>query len=116
MTGEIVADLYGLKAEEVAVGSTLFGVAQLEFGWWSILIVPFSILVLVIMMAGLLKMTINQPVFFWLFSGNMLNFFIYVEENQYEIFFMLRNIIIIIALFLLYLVAEKIRSYLITPK
>jgi hypothetical protein len=59
-------------------------------------------------MAVLVRMTIYYPTFLWLFSGNMLFYIVNVEENGNEIFFMLRNIGLILMIFWGYLIANKI--------
>ena len=111
ITTEVLADAYNAKIDDVSIGTNIFGVAQAELGYFSIIVVPLTILLIIIIMAGLLKMTANYPVFLWLFSVNFLNFFMYIEENQSEISFMLRNIIILMALFLsYYLVSRMITS------
>jgi len=106
-TSDILAELYNSKFE---VGTNIFGVAQAEFGYFSIIIVPLAILLIIIMIAGLMRVTINYPVFFWLLSVNILNFLICVEENQNELIFVVRNTIGIMAIYSLYLLINKIIS------
>ena len=53
-------------------------------------------------------MTMNYPTFLWLFSGNILFFLVNIEENGNEIFYMLRNIGLILLIFYGYLMANKI--------
>jgi hypothetical protein len=105
---EILAKLYQVKTKEIDIGKNLFGVLQVEFGFYSIIIVPLIILSILAVMAALIKMTINYPTFLWLFSGNILFFLINIEENGNEMFFMLRNIGLVFVIFCGYLVANKI--------
>lgn len=104
---DIVAEVYKGNFE---VGTNIFGVAQAEFGYFSIIIVPLAILLIIIMTAGLMRVTINYPVFFWLLSVNLLNFLICIEENQNEIIFVVRNTLGIMAIYSLYLLFDKIIS------
>ena len=84
MTSEVMADKYKAKLEDVSLGSNIFGVAQSEIGYYSIIIVPLTIILIIVIMAGLMKLTSNYPVFYWFLSINLLNLFMYVEENQPE--------------------------------
>ena len=105
---DILVDLYHVKQREIDIGKNLFGVAQVDFGYLSIIIVPIIILTIVIVMGLLIKITIQYPTFLWLFTGNILFFLINIEENGNEIFFMVRYIIITLILFEIYLVSQKI--------
>jgi len=104
----ILADLYHVKEREIDIGKNLLGVAQVDFGYLSIIIVPIIIITIVIIMGLLIKITIHYPTFLWLFTGNILFFLINIEENGNEIFFMVRYIIITLILFGIYLVSRKI--------
>jgi hypothetical protein len=112
ITAEVLADAYHANVDDVSVGSNIFGVTQAEFGYFSIIIVPLIIISIVILSLFLIKMLFNYPVFLWLFSVNILNFFICVEENQSELFFLLRNIIAIMIVFLSYCLIIKIYAAL----
>ena len=105
---EILAELYHIKQSEIDIGKNLFGVAQVDFGYLAILIVPIIILTIVIVMGLLIKITIQYPTFLWLFAGNILFFLINIEENGNEVFFMVRYIFIMLILFAIYLVSQKI--------
>jgi len=87
-------------------------VTQAEFGYFSIIVVPLIIISIVILSLFLIKILFNYPVFLWLFSVNLLNFFICVEENQSELSFLLRNIIAIMVVFLSYSLIIKIYAAL----
>ena len=106
----ILADLYNVKQREVDISKNIIGIAQVDFGYLSIITVPILILTIVIVMGLLIKITIPYPTFLWLFTGNILFSLVNIEENGYEIFFMVRYIIITVILFVIYLVSQK--SYL----
>ena len=106
----ILADLYHVKPREVDISKNIIGIAQVDFGYLSIITVPILILTIVIVMGLLIKITIPYPTFLWLFTGNILFSLINIEENGYEIFFMVRYIIFTVILFVLYLVSQN--SYL----
>jgi hypothetical protein len=108
MTSEVIAEEYKANLKDVSLGSNIFGIAQSEFGYFSIVVVPLVIISIILMTALLLKTTSNYPEFFWLISATIINFLIYIEENQSEIFSLLRNIIIIMLLFSFFLIARKI--------
>jgi hypothetical protein len=108
MTSEVIAEEYKADLKDVSLGSNIFGIAQSEFGYFSIVVVPLAIISIMLMTALLLKITFNFPEFFWLISATILNFLIYIEENQSEMFSMLRNIIIIMLVFSLFSMARKI--------
>lgn len=104
----ILADLYHVKAKEIDIGKNIFGVGQVDFGYFAIIIVPLIICFIIAIMGSLIKITSHYPTFLWLFSGNILFFLINIEENGNEIFFMLRNIGLIFLLFCTYQLASKI--------
>ena len=104
----ILAEVYHVTTKEIDIGKNLFGVVQVEFGYFSLIIVPLIIISIIAIMAALIRMTIHYPIFLWLFSGNILFFLVNVEENGNEIFYMLRNIGLIFMIFGGYLVANKI--------
>lgn len=105
---EILAKLYHVKPKEIDIGKNMFGVVQVEYGYFSLIIVPLIILIIITIMGSLIKMTMNYPTFLWLFSGNILFFLVNIEENGNEIFYMLRNIGLILLIFYGYLMANKI--------
>jgi hypothetical protein len=107
---EILAKLYNVNTKEIDIGKNIFGVAQVDYGYLSLIIVPLIIITIIAIMAALSRMTVYYPTFLWLFSGNILFFLVNVEENGNEIFFMLRNIGLIFVIFCGYLVAHKIRE------
>ena len=86
MIDEILAELYHVEMKEIDIGKNIFGVGQVEFGYFSLIIVPLIIIAIIAIMATLIKMTIHYPTFLWLFSGNILFFLINIEENGNEIF------------------------------
>ena len=106
----ILSELYNVKPKEIDIGKNLFGVGQADFGYYSIIIVSLTLLFIIYLLAILVKITTPYPTFLWLVSGNIIFFLINIEENGNEIFFMLRNIIIIIISLAIYLIAFKIYS------
>jgi hypothetical protein len=98
---EILAEAFHAKQDDVSFGTNLFGIAQADFGYLSMIIVPLTLLLIMILMAGLMKVTFNYPIIFWLLSVNFLNPLINIEENAPEIFFMLRYTIAIMAIFMI---------------
>jgi hypothetical protein len=105
---DILANLYDVKPKEIDIGKNMFGVVQVEFGYLSLIIMPLIIITIIVIMAGLIRMTKHYPTFLWLFSGNILFFLINIEENGNEMFFMLRNTGLIFIIFCGYLVAGRI--------
>ena len=108
---EILAKLYHVKPKEIDIGKNMFGVGQVEFGYLSLIIVPLIIISIIAMMAALMRMTVHYLIFCWLFSGNILFFLINIEENGNEIFFMLRNIGLILLIVCGYVMANKILKF-----
>jgi hypothetical protein len=106
----ILAKLYNVNTKEIDIGKNMFGLVQVDYGYLSLIIVPLIIIIILAIMAALIRMTVQYPTFLWLFSGNIMLFLINIEENGNEIFFMLRNIILILMIFWGYLVANKIRE------
>ena len=105
---EILAKLYNVNTKEIDIGKNIFGVAQVDIGYLSLIIVPLIIIAIIAIMAALIRMTMHYPTFLWLFSGNILFYLVNIEENGNEIFYMLRNIGFIFMIFCGYLVANKI--------
>lgn len=105
---EILAEAFHAKQVDVSFGTNLFGIAQADFGYLSMIIVPLTILLVMILLASLMKVTFNNPVFFWFISVTVLYPLVNIEENGPEIFFMMRNIIAIMTLFISYLLVNKI--------
>jgi len=109
---DILSVLYNVNRKDIDIGKNLFGVGQVDFGNLSIIIVPLIILCVIYLLATLVKITTNYPTFLWLLSGNIIFFLINIEENGNEIFFMLRNTIIIMMLLAFYLLIRKLYSLL----
>jgi len=105
---DILAKLYNVHPKEIDIGKNLFGVGQVDFGYYSIIVVPLILLFLIYLLGLLVKITTPYPTFLWLLSGNIIFFLINIEENGNELFIMLRNIFILMILFSLYLITRKI--------
>jgi hypothetical protein len=102
------------KKADVVIAKNIFGMVQLDFGFYSIIIVPIIILLIFLMMSYLIHMTINSPTFLTMITGFIINYLINIEENGNEIFFMIRNVFLILILFGFYSLARK--TYLILMK
>ena len=109
---DILSVLYNVNKKEIDIGKNLFGVWQVDFGYLSIIIVPLIVLSIIYLLGLLVKITTPYPTFLWLLSGNIIFFLINIEENGNEIFFMFRNIIIIMTLLAFYLIISKLYSLL----
>lgn len=105
---DILSELYNVNPKDIDIGKNLFGVGQVDFGYYSIIIVSLILLFIIYLFGILVKITTPYPTFLWLLSGNIIFFLINIEENGNEIFFMLRNIIIIMILLAIYLITRKI--------
>ena len=105
---DILSVLYNVNRKDIDIGKNLFGVGQVDFGYFSIIIVPLIVLCIIYLLGFLVKITTPYPTFLWLLSGNIIFFLINIEENGNEIFFMFRNTIIIMILLAIYLITCKL--------
>jgi hypothetical protein len=105
---DYLSGFYQVKKEDINIAKNIFGLAQLDFGYLSIIIVPAIFIIILYIMAYVISKTSKYPTFIIIFVGNILWYLINIEENGNEIFFMLRNMLIILCLFALYLSADKI--------
>lgn len=110
LVDDILSKLYKVNPKEIDIGKNLFGLGQVDFGYFSIIIVPAIVLFIIYLMEISIKITAPYPTFSWLIAGNIILYLINIEENGNEIFFMLRNIIIIMTILLFYLLIRKIYS------
>jgi hypothetical protein len=108
LVDDILATLYQVKTKEIDIGKNIFGVIQVDFGFYSLIIVPLVMIFLIVIMAAAIRITVHYPTFLWLLSGNILFYLVNVEENGNEIFYMLRNVGLIFVVFSGYLAATKI--------
>jgi hypothetical protein len=117
---DMLAQLYGVRPKEIDIGKNNYGVAQLEVGYYSVVILPLVILMLLILMSYLNKLTNQNPFFLWLFSGNILFYLINIEEAGTDIFFLLRHILLILFVFVVFILVQKtyisLRAQVITHK
>ncbi|PIU52332.1 MAG: hypothetical protein COS90_11975 [Deltaproteobacteria bacterium CG07_land_8_20_14_0_80_60_11] len=107
---DILSELYNVNPKDIDIGKNLFGVGQVDFGYYSIIIVSLVILFIIYLLGILVKITTPYPTFLWLISGNIIFFLINIEENGNELFIMLKNMIIILILLMIYLITRKIYS------
>jgi hypothetical protein len=105
---QILSKLYKVHPKQIDIGKNLYGIVQVDFGYYSFLIVPVVFLFIFYLMGSLLKLFNEYPTFSWLLSGNIIFFLVNVEENGNEIFYMFRNVIILLGLMVLYVLAHKI--------
>lgn len=113
---DFLAKFYNVRKVDVNIAKNIFGIAQLEIGFYSIIIVPVIILLIIIMMGYLVKITIKYPTFLTLISGNIINYLINLEENGKEILFMFRNLVFLLILLGLYCLARVIYLNLLNYK
>jgi hypothetical protein len=112
LTDDMLATLYGVRPKEIDIGKNIFGLAQLAFGFLSIIIVPLTIILLLVLMGLLNKITSPYHTFLWLCSANILFYIINIEENGNELFFMLRNILLLSIIFGAFVSFRKIYSFI----
>jgi hypothetical protein len=108
MVDDILATLYHVNKKDIDIGKNLIGIAQVEYGYYSLIIVPLIIIIIIVIMAILNKMTMDYPTYLWLFSGNILYYLINIEENGNQIFYMVKNVVLIFMVFCGYVAAKKI--------
>lgn len=104
---DTLADLYKVKVQEIDIGKNIFGVGQVDFGYFSLIIIPTTILLLLIILGLLIKITVNYPTFLLLLSGNIIFYLINIEENGNELFLMFRYIFIILIVLGVYLITNS---------
>jgi hypothetical protein len=106
----MLGKLYGVRPKAIDIGKNIFGVMQVEFGFLSIILVPSVIVLLFLLMKFLNQITVQYPVFLWLFSGNILYYLISIEQDGTDIFFMLRYILFISLLFVIFILGKNMYS------
>jgi hypothetical protein len=104
----ILSKLYDVDPRKIDIGKNIAGVFQVDFGYYSIIIMPLIVLAIIYIFAILVKIATPYPTFLWLISGNIIFYLVNIEENGNEIFFMVRNIIIIMILLGSYMLSSKI--------
>ena len=113
---DILVRLCKVTYQEVFTGKNIFGIAQVDYSYYSIIIVPVTILLIFLMMAGLINISLRYPTFLLLFTGIIIDYLINIEENGNMIFIMFRNILLLLLLFGGYLFVYKIYSNLLNLK
>jgi hypothetical protein len=103
-----LADFFKIKEVDLNIAKNIFGLAQLDFGYLSIIIIPGILLMIIGGIGLLISKTSQYPTFSLLFAANLIWYLINIEDSANEIFFMCRNIIIILCLFALYVWAGRI--------
>jgi hypothetical protein len=107
---DILSELYNVNKKDIDIGKNLFGVGQVDFGYFSIIIVPLIFLFIIYLLGLLVKIAKEYPTFLWLFSGIIIFFLINTEENGNEMFIMLRNVAILMILFAGYSIVYRLYS------
>ena len=105
---DYLAEFFRIETGDVLIAKNIFGIAQLDFGYLSIIIIPAIILFIIGIMGVIISKTMEYPTFLMLFTGNILWYLVNFEESGNEIFFMFRNMIMILLLFALYILTDKI--------
>jgi hypothetical protein len=113
---DFLANFYKVEKKDVNIAKNIFGMVQLDYGFYSIIIVPMVVLMIIVMMGFLVSITIKYPTFLTMITGNIIYYLINLEENGNEIFFMIRNVFIILILLGLYSLARKIYLHLFDYK
>jgi len=108
LVDDILANLYAVHPKDIDIGKNLFGQAQVDYGYYSIIIVSAVILLITFTLGCLVRLTINYPTFLGFFTANILFYLVNIEENGNEIFFMFRYIFIIFMLWLIYVIGYKV--------
>jgi len=112
---DLLAKLYGVRPKEIDIGKNNFGVIQCEVGFLSIIVVPIMILGLILLMRFLIKISCQHYVFLWIFSANIMYYLVNIEDNGNDIFFLIRNILLILMLYGLVILVQRIGK-LVRPK
>jgi hypothetical protein len=105
---DYLANFFKVQKRDVNIAKNLFGITQLDFGYCSIIIMPMILLLLIGIYSVIVIKMVNYPTFMILFAGNIIWYLINFEGNGNEMFFMLRNILVILLLFGFYILAFKI--------
>jgi hypothetical protein len=108
LTDDYLAEFFKLKPSDFNIAKNIFGLAQLDFGFFSIIIIPAFLLMIIGCMGIITSKTSQYPTFLLMFAANFLWYLISVEDSANEIFSMVRNILIISLLFGLYIMSKKI--------
>jgi hypothetical protein len=105
---DILSEFYKIDKRDINIAKNIFGIAQLEFSYYSIVIVPIIVILITAVLAGLIAITSKYPTFMVMFVGNVMWYLINYEENGNEIFYMLRNTVIIGLLLIIYTMIVKL--------
>ena len=97
-----------VKKRDVNIAKNIFGIVQLDYGYYSIIIIPAILLLIIVIYGVIADKMAEYPTFMIFFAGNIIWYLINFEANGNEIFIMLRNIIIALLLFSVYILAYKI--------
>ena len=105
---DYLSSFFMVKKRDVNIAKNIFGLAQLDYGYYSILIISAMLLFLIVIYGIIVDKMFYYPTFMILFAGNIIWYLINFEANGNEIFFMLRNIVIILLFYGLYISAHRL--------
>ena len=109
---DYLASFFIVRSNDVNIAKNIFGIFQLDYGFYSIIIIPAVLLIIVIGYGIVVGKMDSYPTFMIIFAGNIIWYLINFEANGNEMFFMLRNLMIILLLFILYILAYQIYSHI----
>lgn len=87
---DMIAKRFDLPVIDYAKNN--FGFAQADFGYFSIVLIPLAIIIILMTMALIVKLTQSQPLLLWLLSGIIINYLINIEQSAQDIIILFRNI------------------------
>jgi len=111
---EMVANLYGLPPTDYPTNH--FAVAQADFGYLSVIILPLQLLFVFVSMAVAVRATRRYPTLLLLLSGAFLYYFLTVEMNYADLFVLYRNVFLIAAVYLIVGVALNLPRAALRPR
>jgi len=88
----LTASRFGFQVKDYAKNN--FGFAQADFGYFSLILMPITMITIFIIMALIIKLTTRQPLLLWLLSGIILNYLTNIEQNEGDVIILFRNIML----------------------
>lgn len=87
-----IAKLYTIPYRDYEKNNFIF--AQLEVGYFSIIVLPIFMVTLFILMGGTVIITRKHPILLLMLSGLVINYLINIEQNPDDVFILIRNMIL----------------------
>jgi hypothetical protein len=103
-----LAEFFKIKEADLNIAKNIFGLVQLDFGYFSLIIIPAIFLMIIGAMGLIISKAPQYPTFLLSIAATVIWYLIDIEASANEIFFMCRNIVIILCSFALYVWADKI--------